>query len=71
MGGNAVFRQANTAMLSVCAVEAPVVMSSAAFDERLTHTYERLGLKPGPNDRTVRVTLAMAKRNDMFAAPAL
>lgn len=47
MGGNAVFRQANTAMLSVCAVEAPVVMSSAAFDERLTHTYERLGLQPG------------------------
>ena len=47
MGGNASFRQANTAVLSVCAVEAPVVMTSAALDERLADTYDRLGMKPG------------------------
>lgn len=47
MGDNAVFRQANTAMLSVCAVEAPEVMTSATFDQRLARTYERLGMKSG------------------------
>ena len=37
----------NTTVLSVCAVEAPIVMTSAAFDERLTDTYQRVGSKPG------------------------
>ena len=32
MTGNASFRLANTTVLSVCAVDAPVVMTSAAFD---------------------------------------
>jgi acyl-CoA:acyl-CoA alkyltransferase len=47
MSGNASFRHQNTAVLTVCAVEAPVVMTSAAFDERLTDTYRRVGHKPG------------------------
>jgi 3-oxoacyl-[acyl-carrier-protein] synthase-3 len=47
MGGNASFRHHNTSVLSVGAVEAPTIMSSAAFDERLKHTYERVGLQPG------------------------
>ncbi len=47
MGGNASFRQHNTCVLSVGAVEAPTIMSSAAFDERLQHTYDRVGLQPG------------------------
>ena len=47
MSGNASFRQANTAVLSVCAVEAPVVMPSAAFDARLAGTYDRLGMNAG------------------------
>ena len=47
MSGNASFRPVNTTVLSVCAVEAPVVMTSAAFDERLAETYRRVGTRPG------------------------
>lgn len=47
MSGNASFRLANTAVLSVCAVEAPIVVPSTAFDERLASTYQRVGMKPG------------------------
>lgn len=47
MSGNASYRLANTAVLSVCGVEAPIVMPSAAFDERLAETYERVDMKPG------------------------
>jgi 3-oxoacyl-[acyl-carrier-protein] synthase III len=45
--GNASYRLANTAVLSVCAVEAPIVVTSASFDDRLTETYERVGMKAG------------------------
>ncbi len=55
MGGNASFRQANTAVLSVCAVEAPMVMTSAAFDERLAGTYDRLGMHPGTLEKLAGV----------------
>ena len=47
MSGNASFRLSNTTILSVCAVEAPIVVPSSAFDERLTETYRRVGMKPG------------------------
>jgi acyl-CoA:acyl-CoA alkyltransferase len=47
MVGNASFRLSNTTILSVCAVEAPIVVPSAAFDERLSATYKRVGMKPG------------------------
>ena len=47
MSGNAGFRLHNTAMLSVCAVEAPIVVPSSAFDDRLAATYQRVGMKPG------------------------
>ncbi len=47
MSGNASFRHSNTAVLSVCAVEAPIVATSAEFDERLRETYERVGMKAG------------------------
>src|SRR6476660_5933541 len=47
MGGNATYRLSNTAVLSVCAVEAPVVATSAQFDERLMNTYDRVGMRPG------------------------
>lgn len=47
MGGNASFRHYNTSVLAVCGVEAPMVVPSAGFDERLKHTYARIGLKPG------------------------
>jgi acyl-CoA:acyl-CoA alkyltransferase len=47
MTGNATQRYANTAVLSVCEVEAPQVVTSAEFDERLAATYRRVGLRPG------------------------
>ncbi len=47
MHGNATFRHHNTAILSVEAVDAPIVVPSTRFDEELAGTYERLGLRPG------------------------
>ncbi len=47
MTGNATYRHSNTAVLSVCAIDAPQVVTSAEFDERLAGTYQRLGLRPG------------------------
>jgi 3-oxoacyl-[acyl-carrier-protein] synthase III len=47
MSGNATYRSTNTAVLSVCAVDAPVVVTSDEIDQRLRSTYERVGLKPG------------------------
>ncbi|HET9873886.1 MAG TPA: 3-oxoacyl-ACP synthase III [Propionibacteriaceae bacterium] len=47
MSGNATYRHSNTSILSVCAVEAPIVMTSAEFDQRLSRTYERVGMRSG------------------------
>jgi acyl-CoA:acyl-CoA alkyltransferase len=47
MSGNTSFRLGNTSILSVGAVEAPVVMPSSAFDDRLAAAYDRVGLLPG------------------------
>ena len=51
MSGNATYRHTNTAVLSICAVEAPVVVTSDELDERLMATYERLGLQSGMLER--------------------
>jgi 3-oxoacyl-[acyl-carrier-protein] synthase III len=45
--GNFTFRHRNTAILSVTAVDAPIVATSASFDERLAETYQRTGVRPG------------------------
>jgi len=47
MSGNATQRYANTAVLSVCGVDAPRVVTSVELDERLAATYRRVGLRPG------------------------
>ncbi|MGO0574862.1 3-oxoacyl-ACP synthase III [Ornithinimicrobium panacihumi] len=47
MNGNATFRPQNTAVLSVTAVDAPVVKTSAEFDEVIGSSYQRNGLRPG------------------------
>jgi acyl-CoA:acyl-CoA alkyltransferase len=47
MSGNASFRPGNVAVLSACAVDAPIVVPSAAFDERLAETYRRVGTRSG------------------------
>ncbi|GAA3643165.1 3-oxoacyl-ACP synthase III [Microlunatus ginsengisoli] len=55
MSGNASFRIQHATVLSVCAVEAPIVMTSAAFDERLADTYQRVGARPGMLERLAGV----------------
>ncbi len=47
MSGSATHRYIGTAVLSVCGVDAPHVVTSAEFDERLADTYRRVGLRPG------------------------
>lgn len=47
MTGNATYRLANAAVLSVCGVEAPIAVTSAEFDRRLANTYSRLKMRPG------------------------
>ena len=47
MYGNAKHTHTDTAILSVVAVEAPDVATSAEFDELLTETYARVGGQPG------------------------
>ena len=54
MSGNATARYSETAILSVCAVDAPLVVTSAEFDERLAATYQRVGLRPGLLQRSGR-----------------
>lgn len=51
MSGNATYRLANTVALSVSAVEAPVVVTSAELDERLADTLRRVRLRPGLFER--------------------
>ncbi len=47
MHGNATHTHTDTAIISVVAVHAPEVVTSAQFDERLGGTYARLGTQPG------------------------
>lgn len=49
--GNSLHRFSNTAVLAVCAIDAPVVVSSAEMDERLSDVYARVGLRPGMMQR--------------------
>jgi 3-oxoacyl-[acyl-carrier-protein] synthase-3 len=45
--GNLTMRHANTAIVSVTAVDAPIVVTSASIDEQLADTYARTGVRPG------------------------
>lgn len=47
MHGNATHTHTDTAIVSIVAAEAPEVVTSAQFDERLAGTYARLGTQPG------------------------
>ncbi len=51
MGGNAIHRFSNTAVLAVCAIDAPHVVTSAEMDDRLSDVYSRVGLRPGMMQR--------------------
>ena len=56
MSGNATFRYADTAVLSVTAVDAPIVVTSEEIDNQLLGTYERLGLVPGMLEALAGIT---------------
>lgn len=47
MNGNTTFRHNDTAVLSVTAVDAPVVVTSEEFDQRLEATYQRTHMRAG------------------------
>lgn len=47
MRGNSVFRHQHSGILSLAAVEAPVVVTSDWIDEQLADTYQRNGMRPG------------------------
>lgn len=47
MSGNITFRHHDTAVLSITAVDAPVVKTSEEFDEIIGESYGRNGLRPG------------------------
>lgn len=47
MTGNATYRYSNTTILSVRAVDAPIIVTSAEFDAQLATTYERVGMRSG------------------------
>ncbi len=47
MSANSVLTHRNVGVLTVAAVEAPEIVTSAWIDEQLSETYERTGLKPG------------------------
>ncbi len=47
MSGNSVFRHQHSGILSLAAIEAPVVITSDWIDEQLAETYQRNGLRPG------------------------
>jgi acyl-CoA:acyl-CoA alkyltransferase len=47
VSGNAVYRPSNTAVLTVCAIDAPVVVTSDDLDARLADVYRRVGLRAG------------------------
>jgi len=47
LAGNAVHTFGNAAVLSVIGIDAPEVVPSSYFDERLAETYDRLKMRPG------------------------
>lgn len=47
MSGNAAFTYTDTALISVAHVDAPEVVTSDSFDEKLAATYERVGAQTG------------------------
>ncbi len=55
MTGQRIYRSSNACLLAVQAVDAPRVVTSAAFDERLAVTYRRLGMRPGLLERVVGI----------------
>src|SRR3954447_12469678 len=51
MSGNSIHRFSDTSVLSVCAIDAPRVVTSDEMDDRLSEVYTRVGLRPGMMQR--------------------
>lgn len=47
MSGNTSFRHQGASILSVETADAPIIVTSKQFDEALSDTFERLGVRPG------------------------
>jgi len=56
VNGNTSYRAANTTMLSIVGIEAPVVVTSAEIDAQMTDTLKRLKLRPGLLERVAGVS---------------
>jgi len=56
MTGNATYRYRDTAILSVTAADAPIVVTSTEIDDQLSATYERTGLQPGMLESLAGIT---------------
>lgn len=56
MSGNATYRFTDTAVLSVSATDAPIIVTSEQFDEQLADSYERVGLRPGMLEALAGIT---------------
>jgi 3-oxoacyl-[acyl-carrier-protein] synthase III len=56
VNGNTSYRSANTSLLSITGIEAPVVVTSAELDEQLMETIHRLKLRPGLLERVAGVS---------------
>ena len=56
MSGNATFTYTDTAVLSVSAAVAPIVVTSEEIDNQLLDTYERVGLRPGMLESLAGIT---------------
>jgi 3-oxoacyl-[acyl-carrier-protein] synthase III len=56
MSGNATYRYTDTAVLSVTATDAPIVVTSAEIDEQLSATYDRLRVQGGMLESLAGIT---------------
>lgn len=56
MTGNATYHYRDTAILSVTAADAPIVVTSAEIDDQLLGTYERVGLRSGMLEALAGIT---------------
>ena len=56
MTGNATYHYRDTAVLSVTAADAPIVVTSAEIDDQLLATYDRVGLRPGMLEALAGIT---------------
>ena len=70
MTGNATYRYRDTAILSVTAAEAPIVVTSDEIDAQLAEAYERTGLRPGMLEALAGIDAAEPRPTRPAAEPS-